>query len=135
MIYSRQNQKWAKNQRGETIVEVLIAVGVIAFSLMAAFMIVTRNIAATQDVQEHSYAQKIVESQVEFLRINGDLPVGNSCFDDLGQPRVTQDCLVTNGGASFTKAITKNISGTYSISVSWTTIHGSQAVETAYFRP
>lgn len=49
---------------GDTIVEVLIATAIASLVLVSAYAITTRNTRATQDVQENSYAQKLVEQQV-----------------------------------------------------------------------
>lgn len=123
-----------RHESGETIVEVLIATAIIGLVLASAFVIVNKNVASNQDVEEHAFAQKLVESQTEQLRQDASTPVSAGCYkeDDI-YTTIEDECKLTNGGAVYRKKITKS-DGTYAISVTWQTIGGSIATETVYYR-
>ncbi len=55
-------------QTGDTIVEVVIAIAVIAVVLTGAFVLTSRNLTSVRDSQEHSEALALLQSQVEQLR-------------------------------------------------------------------
>ncbi len=56
------------NQRGDTIIEVLIAIAVISSVLAITYSIMNRNLLTMQDNQERTEASKIAQSQIEMLR-------------------------------------------------------------------
>jgi hypothetical protein len=60
--------KLFKNQRGDTIMEVLICVAVLSFVLSAAFALANRSSQANLQAGERGEAMKISESQVEKLK-------------------------------------------------------------------
>lgn len=55
-------------QRGDTIIEVLIAIAVAASVLGIVFATSARNLHAIRDVQERSEATRLVQGQIEALR-------------------------------------------------------------------
>lgn len=55
-------------KRGDTIIEVMLAMSVIGIVLGAAFGIANRSISAGQDAQERTEALKIAETQLEIFR-------------------------------------------------------------------
>lgn len=55
-------------ERGDTLVEVLIAIAVISLILGGAFVTTNRNLQATREAQERGNAQKLVESQIEQVK-------------------------------------------------------------------
>lgn len=57
-----------RNQRGETIVEVLIAIAVIASILGTSYAIVNRNSSSYQQANERTQAVKLAEQQLELVR-------------------------------------------------------------------
>jgi prepilin-type N-terminal cleavage/methylation domain-containing protein len=57
-------------QRGDTIIEVLIAMAVISLVLGGAFATTRRSQTGVLDSQEHATALKLIESQLEQLRSN-----------------------------------------------------------------
>ena len=61
--------RFIRNQRGDTIVEVMIALAIISMVLASAYAITSRNVATTQDTQEHNQAQQLVQQQIERLRV------------------------------------------------------------------
>jgi len=56
------------SQRGDTLVEVLIAIGVISLILGGAFVMTNRSLQGTRDAQERVNATKLVEGQVERIK-------------------------------------------------------------------
>lgn len=55
-------------QRGDTIVEVLIAIGIMSLVLTAAYVTAHRNYLSMQDAQERGNALKLLERQTEALK-------------------------------------------------------------------
>lgn len=116
-------------QAGDTIVEVLVAVGVVAFILTSAYVLSLRSTASTQDAQERGQALKLVETQLEFLRNAGTISGGN-CFDTNGTP--TNTCTFTPNGSgtepAFTLTVAANTNGcnnSYSVQAIWDGIAGN----------
>ena len=62
-------------RRGDTIVEVMLAMSVIGIVVGAAFGIANRSIAAGQDAQERTEALKIAETQLELFKSQYPLSV------------------------------------------------------------
>lgn len=54
--------------RGDTILEVLIALTVISFILTASYSLANHSLAASRDAQEHVEALKLAEGQLEELQ-------------------------------------------------------------------
>jgi type II secretory pathway pseudopilin PulG len=57
-----------KQQRGDTIVEVLVSITVVSLILGSAFVTTNKSLQATRTSQERSNALKLAESQVEQLK-------------------------------------------------------------------
>lgn len=73
------------SQRGDTIVEVLIAIAVVGAAISGAYVFVSSNTKNNQAAQERSSAVKVAETQLELLRSyvaeGNPLPSGRFCFD------------------------------------------------------
>lgn len=82
-----------KNQFGDTIVEVLIAIAIISSVLATSYAIMNSSVKSNQDSQEQASALKVAESQLELLKgwfaTGNTLPVGVNNF-----------CMKTSGGVS-----------------------------------
>lgn len=85
-------RSFGSKQSGDTIVEVVIAIAVIAVVLTGAFVVTNRSLTAVRDSEEHSEALNLLQGQVEQLR-NGALSLKSSetgngakafCFDSGG---------------------------------------------------
>jgi type II secretory pathway pseudopilin PulG len=59
---------WHWNQRGDTIVEVLIAMTVASSVLAISYATMNRNLVATRANQERGQASKLAQGQIESLR-------------------------------------------------------------------
>lgn len=57
-----------RHQRGDTIVEVLISIAVVALVLAGAFIATNRSLQATRSAQERVNALKLGESQIEQIK-------------------------------------------------------------------
>lgn len=59
---------WRLKERGDTIVEVLVAIGVTSLILGGAFVITNRSLQGTRQASERQNALKLVESQLEWIK-------------------------------------------------------------------
>ncbi len=140
-------------QRGDTIVEVLIAMAVIGIMLGAAFGIANRSLATGRAAQERTEALKIAETQLELLKAYSKAGISfpdfsgtddfciNTGVNPISSTGVELDintndvCATTNGngGDGFynvaivpvpTVPATTPPSGTYRVSVVWERVGG-----------
>ncbi len=72
------------SQKGDTIVEVLIAISIVSLVLISAYSIANFNLKKTRDSQERAEAMKIAEGQMEKLRYYAidNLGAGNTFNDN-----------------------------------------------------
>jgi prepilin-type N-terminal cleavage/methylation domain-containing protein len=75
------------NQRGDTIVEVLIALAIISTVLAGAFFVTNRSAQNIRDTEEHAQALQLLQAQIEQVRASAtagasdtDLPT-YFCYD------------------------------------------------------
>lgn len=115
-------------QAGDTIIEVLVAIAIVAFMLTSAYALSLRSTVSTQDAQERGQGLKLVETQIELLRNAGTISGGN-CFDTTGTP--TNSCTFTPNGTgtspTYTVAVAANTNGctgSYSVQAVWDGIGG-----------
>ncbi len=69
-------------QRGDTLVEVLIAIAVVSLILGGAYVTTNRSLQATRAAQERAIALKLAESQIE--RLKGQMSVPSSAAAVMG---------------------------------------------------
>lgn len=113
------------SQKGDTIIEVLITIAIISTVLVGAFIATNKNIATIQNTQEHSQAQKLVESQIESLRNAGKLTSSGDCFDNSGAETTPANCNVSGiagSGATYVLKLTGPAGNIYTISAIWTSL-------------
>ncbi len=127
------NRHLLRSQRGDTIVEVLIAIAVASLILVAAYVATRQSLTTIQDTQEHSEALQLAQSQVEALRSTQKTPVSGGCFSSDDTPISGPNCGLDSTGAKFdattskstefTVAITSMTNGggmsTYKVIISW----------------
>lgn len=101
-----------RDQRGDTLIEVLVAIAVVSLVLTAAYVITNKNTLAIQANQERLQAQHLVESQIESLRSlsqAGTLPTSaNFCFPAGTNTPTDGTCTVSGvagSGADYTLVI------------------------------
>jgi len=123
------------HQRGDTIVEVLIAIAIISLILTTAFTITSKNTLELQNTAERVQAQHLVEAQIESLKANKGL-VGGTCFSATGAPTSGASCTqATEGsGASYLMSITQ-AGNVYTVNARWTSLGAhTTSVVTMYYR-
>lgn len=68
------------NQRGDTLVEVLICVLIVTVVLTGAYVTTSKSIQGVRNSQEHTEALKLVQSQLELLRQDAGKTTGAKVF-------------------------------------------------------
>lgn len=123
-------------QRGDTIIEVLIAIGVISLVLTAAYATTNRNSMATLDTQEQSAAVKLTEKQVELARTRSATLGSGACFatDGTSKPASDAACAVVSGGATYKIADTY-AGGVFTTKVTWSGVMGDDKNVTMVYNP
>lgn len=92
------------NQTGDTIVEVLLALAVLAGVIGVSYAVASRSLARAQQAQERVQATKLVEGQIEALKYlassieSTHTALFNSLITDLdtATPPVSPQCLIVN---------------------------------------
>lgn len=112
-----------KNQRGDTIVEVTLALTVLALVLGTSSVLANRNTKTLQNAQEKNVAVRYAQQQIEFLKTKavGNIDVftpymggGKFCMtsaDSNPVPLADATCKLENGGAKYTQTITLQPAG------------------------
>lgn len=96
-----------KNQRGDTIMEVLIAIAVLSLILTVSLALANRNTQGNRQAQERGEAAKYTESQIELLKTylanptNSTLPAKGSdfCMKNDGTPSEAIDGIIDDAQA------------------------------------
>lgn len=132
-------------QRGDTIVEVLIAIAVISLILGGAYVTTNTSLRATRSAQERGNALKLVESQVEQLKglvdtnpsavFGGATPSPFCIYNNVVVAPATGNCTVNTSGVattaqpSFNLAITRS-GNIFTIRNTWIDVGGDKNAET-----
>ena len=130
--------KLRSHQAGDTIVEVIIAITVISTVLAGAFVTSNKSFKSMQDAQERGQAVKLVQSQLEWLRVNtATLPTTDFCFTVAGVAvqAIPANCRLSGDGSvapagkepAYTIKITKDAvtRPTYTVLATWAPVTGS----------
>ncbi|HEY4161084.1 MAG TPA: hypothetical protein VGM08_03420 [Candidatus Saccharimonadales bacterium] len=127
-------RKLLRSERGDTIVEVLIAIAVASLILVTAYVTTHHSLTTIEDTQEHSEALQLAQSQVEALRSTQKTPASGGCFNSDGTTASSSGCGLdaagakfnadTSRGTEFTVAITSTTDSrsgmsTYKVVTSW----------------
>jgi Tfp pilus assembly protein PilV len=128
----------ALTSRGDTIIEVLIAIGIVSLVLTSAYALTNKNVSSIQQVQEQSYAQKLAEQQVELLRAASPKPTATGCFNPstgaFVSPASNAICKPVSGNATYQITITSLGSNRYSVVTAWDALGGSRPKVTLYYK-
>lgn len=134
--------KRSVGQRGDTIVEVLIAIVVVSIVLVAAYQTTTRNINGIQSTQEHSEALQLAQTQLEYLHNSSTPPTTGQCYpNNSSTPVGGINCLVDASGTPTSvqpqfKLAFSNVGSTYQITVTWASIQAGETNNvTLYYQP
>jgi Tfp pilus assembly protein PilV len=112
-------------QRGDTIVEVLIVAAIISMVLVASYATTNRNVQLMQANGERIQAQRLVEAQIEALRANNGISVSGRCFKGSAESATCDDFTSTGSGAVYTLSVEGPagmppvVAGVYTISAAW----------------
>lgn len=126
-----------KNCRGDTIVEVLIAVAIVSLTLTGGFVSSNRSFQATRTAQEQGEALKIAESQVEQIKVAVDkgspdvFTPGNFCLD---AGVVTAGCNISPSGYPI-RTVVNHVANShdFDVQVTWDGLAGTvNRVELVY---
>jgi type II secretory pathway pseudopilin PulG len=151
-------------QRGDTIIEVTIAIAVCGLVLGGSFYAINHESLEIENQQEHNQAIKLVESQLEDLRtyyiegntvntnliclytktVSGTLAIVEDTTS--GQPQGSNPCILQGDGSlapagaepAYSLSINLISSGsstTFSASVSWLNVYGTNSEVSLDFRP
>lgn len=141
------------SERGDTIVEVLVAIGVLSLILAAAFVLTNRSLQGTRSAQERLNATKLVETQLEQIKhlaaTDSDAIFGTGvpvtppsfCIGSDGTVKVssTSACQVGPDGGTPTSQPVYNLSvtrsgNTFTVRNVWLSVSGrnNEAVEMSY---
>lgn len=103
----------SRNQRGDTIVEVLIALAIISSVLAGAFFVTNRSAQNVRDTEEHAQALQLLQGQIELVRATATSGASDSdvpdyfCYDKdnnlvaaAAATDFKSECFVYLGGAS-----------------------------------
>ncbi len=132
--------KLFKNSKGDTIVEVLISIGIISLVLTISYALANRNSAYIRQSQERGEAQKLSERQLEMLRnyLTPETPWETDfrCFDNNGHPTDT-GCNGISGLYNITIAVDPDDANTYTVTTQWDPLTGNavQNLELSYKLP
>ncbi len=114
--------KAIKNQRGDTIIEVMIALSVLMVIIVGGYSIATRSLNGVRIAQERSEASKIAEGQLEAINERIAAAGGNfSVVSDTTSPRgsFARDdfCINDSGNAVNNSDAACTISNLYRIKI------------------
>jgi len=135
-----------RNQRGDTIVEVLISIAEISLILGGAYVTTNNSLRAERGAQERTDASKLVESQIEALKNLAD--TGNTAMFNTSGFCITGGAIIstsvnTNNTCKFNATgsnnnttqpvyyinITRNVN-TFTITNTWDSIENSGGKDT-----
>jgi len=125
------------NQRGDTIVEVLVAVAIVGLILVSSYGISSQSTRRVIDTQEHSKALQLVQAQVEQLRSHAGIDTASyQCFSvgGGGSPGSGAACQTATTPQYTIKIEPPNAAGVYWVHADWESILGSAARVSVYYR-
>lgn len=105
------NTRYAVRQRGDTLIEVLLAMSVVGLVLAASFGIANRATQTGQTAQERTEALKLAESQLELTKsyvenvgtVSSTVGISDFCMETtvgIPQPDTSSDCNSRNADAT-----------------------------------
>lgn len=122
--------KWLKNQKGDTVVEVLLSVAVLSLILSISYGLANRSTMAVRASQERSEALKVNEAQQESLKTylsdpNHEVPAEDVPFClSAGAIQTPPACSEGTDSRYSTQIILDN--GVYTATTTWDRISGGQ---------
>ena len=106
------------NKKGDTIVEVMIVLAVLGMALTISYVTASRALSNIRAAQESSTATKMLQTQVEKLRLLG--PISNASVPATNIFRATDFCIDNTGQVKDSTDVSCNdISGQYDMNISY----------------
>jgi len=75
--------------------------------LVGAYVTSTRNSAVLQTSQEREQGQRLVEGQIEMLRVNNGITTSGACFNAGAETTTCNNFTTANSGATYTLTVFK----------------------------
>lgn len=137
------------NQRGDTIVEVLIALAVIGSVLIGAFVVTSRSTTGVRNSEEHAQAMQLLQGQVEQLRAYVQATDKDSiktyfCFGASPTPTILSNSTPACPSAAVEPIYRFNIqtlskatppaTSKFQVTVTWNSVTGSPGKEVMYYK-
>lgn len=129
------------NKKGDTIVEVMLAMTVLAMVIGGAYSIANRGMIASQQAQQRITATKIAEAQLERLKYISTIPTSDDpAVINPTLPTVANQCIDANNLTKPNGSIVDNpdcwqdeifnfyfeqVSPTFKLVVKWDSFHSS----------
>lgn len=113
------------NHRGDTIIEVLLAIAVVSFALGGAYVSSNRSLNASRQAEERVEALKLAEGQLERVKLlskvyaNG-MHDGDSVFCiDNGNAKTTAPCNDSTLGVNYQLTINRSAAHIFTVTARW----------------
>lgn len=122
-------------QRGDTIVEVLVAILIVSLVLAGAFAATNRGTILSQRTDERAYASNLLQWQTELIKREGGDPNstiynGNPfCIQDSTTPPAPGVCTV-NGLYNVTARLDDPANNTFYVEVNWEILGNTEGAVT-----
>jgi len=130
-------------QRGDTIIEVLVVLAVLGLAIGVSYGIANTSLLSTKGAQENAQATEILQAQLEAVRsmlpnddgtqsVTDVKKAGPYCVDTSGSSyQTTTGCTFGNdgqidstGNGLYTVQITYDGTSTFTLTATWSDIHG-----------
>jgi Tfp pilus assembly protein PilV len=129
--------KIVQQQSGDTIIEVLLAMCILALVLITTFVSTNRSLQSGVDSSNRQQALALAEQQVELIKTSPSSyqPVGTFCVDNTGTLQTSSaNCqLGINNQYNFADTYTA-ASGLYTVVATWPSTSNAGSKLTVYYR-
>lgn len=133
----RKNRRLTLTERGDTVVEVLIAIAIVSLVLGGAYVTANRSLQSTRDAEERSNALKLAEAEVEDIKYMSaampnalfapSVPASYCLVTHVVHASSSAQCTVGSNGApttappAYSMSITR-VGNTFTVRVVWTKV-------------
>ncbi len=126
-----------KQQTGDTIVEVLISMAILALVITGSYVSSTRSLSSGTDASNRQQALALAQQQLELIKSNASVsgytpPAGNFCIDNTNKPQSGSNCVLSG---QYTMTDTYDSSTRlYTVMANWPSINTTGSQLTLYYR-
>jgi type II secretory pathway pseudopilin PulG len=153
--HTRRQASLSIGERGDTIVEVLISLIVIASIITGAFIVSRASTQNIRSSQEHTEALQILQGQVEMLRAygqgnfaalsnhgspfcmqqsDGSIQTGNACSISNSSNSYKYDIAINRDVDSDGAIAARTLGDTFRLTVAWDALNGTRSTESLVYR-